>query len=119
MDYFSLFRMTRSSAEILLNLLVVHGNSKLEWTTQGKEPVRPEKMLQIFLRYMGSKEGIRELSDRFNVAVSTVFQVQKRSTEAVLKLLPILIQWPSINDVDIIEQEFRNISVLDVFGGPT
>uniref|UniRef100_A0A8D8TQD9 Nuclease HARBI1 n=1 Tax=Cacopsylla melanoneura TaxID=428564 RepID=A0A8D8TQD9_9HEMI len=106
-DYFNLFRMTRRSFAILLNLLVVHGDYRTDWT-KGKEPVNPEKMLQIFLRHMGSKEGIREISDRFNVAISTVFQIRRRSIKAVLNLLPLLIKWPSRNDFEIIEQEFNN-----------
>uniref|UniRef100_A0A8D8Z7N7 Nuclease HARBI1 n=1 Tax=Cacopsylla melanoneura TaxID=428564 RepID=A0A8D8Z7N7_9HEMI len=100
--------MTRRSFAILLNLLVVHGDYRTDWT-KGKEPVNPEKMLQIFLRHMGSKEGIREIADRFNVAISTVFQIRRRSIKAVLNLLPLLIKWPSRNDFEIIEQEFNHL----------
>lgn len=86
--------------------MVTQGNFKVVWM-HGKKPVSPEKMLQIGLKYLASKDGVLQLSDRFNVAISTVFIIRKRVLKSLLKLLPTLIKWPTGADVDIVKTDFE------------
>lgn len=100
--------MTRTSFSILLKLMITQGGYKVKWA-HGKRPLLPEKMLQIGLRYLASKDGFLQLSDRFNVAISTVAIVRKRTLNALINLLPVLIKWPSGNDREVIVRDFHQI----------
>uniref|UniRef100_A0A8D8TFT5 Nuclease HARBI1 n=1 Tax=Cacopsylla melanoneura TaxID=428564 RepID=A0A8D8TFT5_9HEMI len=105
-DFYSLFRMNRACFFVLLTLLIHDGAFRIQWS-HGREPVTPEKMLQISLRYFSFKGGIIEIADQFNVSVSTVFIVRNRTMKALKKILPSVIKWPQGDDLKIIEQEFK------------
>lgn len=100
--------MNRTSFTILLNLLLKEGAYQVTWAN-GKEPINPEKMLQMALRYFGFKGGMLEISDMFNVCVRTVFVVRNRTINALKKILPKFIKWPQDNDLEIIKQEFQQL----------
>lgn len=88
--------------------MITQGEFRVDWV-HGKEPVAPEKNLQIGLKYLSSKEGLRELSDQFNVAISTVSIIRERTVHALLRLVPLLIKWPEGNDIHVVVDDFEQL----------
>lgn len=58
--------------------------------------LRPDKTLAIFLWFAGHEAcSYRDLSDRFNVSLSTVHSAILRAVAFLTNLAPKVIQWPS------------------------
>lgn len=51
-----------------------------------------------------------QIGDKFDVATSTVSNCITIWIKCILKLVPILIQWPTINERLKIQEKFRNIA---------
>lgn len=67
-------RLTRKSFESITDFLAAHSNLQKQ-NLHGNDQVELEKKILITLRYLCSQEVLLSLSDRFNVATSTVFDI--------------------------------------------
>jgi len=65
---------------------------------------------QIALYYLAHQISMVQIGDKFDVATSTVSNCINIWIKCILKLVPILIQWPTLNQRVDIEYKFRNIA---------
>lgn len=72
--------------------------------------MQPQKIQQIALYYLANQISMAQIGDKFNIATSTVSNCINIWMKCILKLVPILIQWPTINERINIEEKFRNIA---------
>ena len=100
------FRLSRSSAEILVGLLARCPEVPSEHL-KGRPPVSVEKQLLITLWVLGNPEAIRSVSDRFNVTKSSVFRIVRRIYHAILNnLASQFIRWPRGERVKKVMEQF-------------
>ncbi|CAB3994290.1 Hypothetical predicted protein [Paramuricea clavata] len=101
------FRLSRSGAEILVNLL-----ARPEIPTdhlRRRPPVSVEKQLLITLWVLGNPEVLRSVSDRFNVTRSCLFRILKRLCIAIVNnLAGQFIAWPKGERVADAMEKFQN-----------
>ena len=87
------FRMTASTFEMLSCLLstsehIPNGN------TFGKPCIDPRKQIAIAIWAVANQESSRQISDRFDVAMSSVSRCLRRVTKALVHIRGDFIQWP-------------------------
>lgn len=106
-DFFSHFRMRKVTFYMLLNKVgLLYTSSK---HTGGNLPLNLEKMLLIILWYLAKGEVIISIGDRFNVANSTVHSAITVVLGLINLLMSDIIKWPTENECEFIEQEFRSL----------
>jgi hypothetical protein len=102
------FRLSRGSAEILVNLLARCPEIPTDHL-RGRPPVNVEKQLLITLWVFGNPEVFRSVSDRFNVTRSCVFRILRRVCKAIVNnLAGQFIVWPKGERVADVMQKFQN-----------
>ena len=90
------FRMTPSSFETLCQLLV-RSDHIPKGNTFGRRCIDPEKQIAVAVWALPNQESCRQISDRFNVTMSSVARCIHRVTKALVDLRGDLIQWPRGN----------------------
>ncbi len=101
------FRLSRSSAEILVGLLARCPEIPSEHL-RGRPPVSVEKQLLITMWVLGNPETIRSVSDRFNVTKSSVFRIARRIFHAIVNNLAAqFICWPSGERLKQVTEQFQ------------
>jgi hypothetical protein len=101
------FRLSRSSAEILVGLLARCPEIPSEHL-RGRPPVSVEKQLLITMWVLGNPETIRSVSDRFNVTKSSVFRIVRRICHAIVNNLAAqFICWPSGERLKQVTEQFQ------------
>lgn len=101
------FRLSRSSAEILVSLLARCPEVPSQHL-RGRPPVSVEKQLLITMWVLGNPETIRSVSDRFNVTKSSVFRIVRRICHAIVNNLAAqFISWPSGERLKKVAEQFR------------
>lgn len=101
------FRLSRSSAEVLVGFLARCPEVPSEHL-RGRRPVSVEKQLLITLWVLGNPEAIRSVSDRFNVTKSSVFRIVRRVCHAILNnLASQFICWPRGERVKKVMEQFQ------------
>ncbi|XP_071571066.1 putative nuclease HARBI1 [Temnothorax nylanderi] len=108
-DFFLTFRLKRETFQQLLQL-VTRQDEMQKVYTGGYEPVQPHKVQQIALYYLAHQISMTQIGDKFDVATSTISHCVTTWINCVLKLVPTLIQWPTINERVSIEEKFRNLA---------
>ena len=88
------FRMTRTTFELLAQMIIPsehipNGNAF------GRPVVEPDKQIAIALWMMANQETHRQISDRFDVSLSSVSRCFRRVCRALVDLLPDLVRWPN------------------------
>jgi hypothetical protein len=89
-------------------------DSKLADTLQdqhfgGRPSISSSKKLAMFLKYIGSKETILDLSQLFGVTESCFIKTRGQVTDAILaNLLDTLIQWPSQDEHQDVATYFQD-----------
>ena len=90
------FRMTLSTFETLCQLLapsehIPKGNAF------GRRPIDPQKQIAVAVWALANQESCRQISDRFNITMSSVSRCIRRVANALVDLRGDLIQWPRGN----------------------
>ena len=88
------FRMTRTTFELLAQMIIPsehipNGNAF------GRPVVEPDKQIAMALWMMANQETHRQISDRFDVSLSSVSRCFRRVCRALVDLLPDLVRWPN------------------------
>lgn len=107
-DFFSLFRMTRQTFFTLLNEIDSEDFHKRY--QGGGELVPIDKQLLMTLWWLGKGETLLSLSDRFNVALSTVFNCTTVILEKIIGLREKYIVWPNYEEAETIKNKFERRS---------
>ena len=95
LDVFRLhFRLTRTTFELLAQMIIPsehipNGNAF------GRPVVEPDKQITMALWMMANQETHRQISDRFDVSLSSVSRCFCRVCRALVDLLPDLVRWPN------------------------
>ncbi|XP_031358966.1 putative nuclease HARBI1 [Photinus pyralis] len=77
----------------------------------------PLQQTHIFLWFVGHQTAsFRDVADRFNISISSLFRIIKRLTFYLSNRSPEIIQWPSQNEKVEIETHFRNNGFPGVIG---
>lgn len=91
------FRMTLSSFETLYQLLV-RSDHIPKGNAFGQRCIDPEKQIAIAVwAVLANQESCQQISNRFNVTMSSVALCIRRVTKALVDLRGDLIQWPRGN----------------------
>ena len=89
------FRITPSSFETLCQL--VRSDPIPKGNVFGRRCIDPEKQIAVAVWALANQESCRQISDRFNVTMSSVARCIRRVTKALVDLRGDLIQWPRGN----------------------
>lgn len=74
--------------------------------SSGVRPLSAKFSLLLFLWYIANTEPLRTLSDRFDVSISSVFRVLRRTMKWLLTELDTIIQWPQGRNVRVVCEKF-------------
>lgn len=107
-DFFSLFRMTRETMDQIM--IKINAEELNKNYTGGGQPVLAEKQLMMTLWWLGKGETIISVSEKFNVALSTVYHCCNAVLEKIVSLLNEVIVWPDISEVATVEMDFMERS---------
>ena len=100
------FRMERSTTETLSQCPEITARD----FAGGRPEVPLDKKVLITLRYLGSKETVRDIGDRFNVTDSTVITCKRQIVSALANSLKTrFVKWPGQNELDGIAQAFDDM----------
>lgn len=102
-DFFSLFRMTRESFDMLITKL----NCNERYFKGGSPPVPIEQQVLMTLWWLGKGEALITIADRFNVSVSTVYKSSEYVLSRIINLQAQYIVWPDRHEAATIEACFR------------
>ena len=86
--------MTLSTFETLCQLLAPSEHIPYP---NGRRPIDPQKQIAVALWALANQESCRQISDRFNITMSSVSRCIRRVANALVDLRGDLIQWPSGN----------------------
>ncbi|KAI4464145.1 hypothetical protein MML48_4g00017245 [Holotrichia oblita] len=107
-DFYSHFRMTRTTSEKLLIELKNILHEKVY--RGGLEPIPSEKAMLATLWYLAKGETIISVADQFNISLSSAHSIINNVVSAMNKLLKKYIVWPSHNECFTIAQRFFEAS---------
>ncbi|KAJ4427072.1 hypothetical protein ANN_26871 [Periplaneta americana] len=83
----------------------------------GNGKLGPLQFVLIFLWFVGHQtSSFRDVADRFNVTISTLFRVVRRMMYFVSNLSEQIIMWPTADEIVEIEQYFRHNHFPGVIG---
>ncbi|KAG5863813.1 hypothetical protein JTB14_009368 [Gonioctena quinquepunctata] len=102
-DFFNLFRLSRDTFVNLLGAI----NCAERQFVGGQQPVSMEKCVLMFLWWLGKGDTLISVSDRFNVAISTVYSAVEFVIPKILELQMKYISWPNQQEALNIERAFR------------
>ncbi|KAI4464978.1 l1 transposable element-related [Holotrichia oblita] len=113
--FFEHFRVTRPVVEDLCE-----GFSQSEYfhSQSGRYgKITAKEHILIFLWFAGHQTAsFRDVADRFDIALSALFKVIRRVTYYLSNMSRHIIQWPSVAEQVIIEQQFANNDFPGVIG---
>lgn len=76
-----------------------------------------QNAIYIYLWFVGHQTAsFRDVADRFDVTISTLFRIIRRVSYFLSNLSPEVIHWPSENEKNDIERHFRHNGFLGVIG---
>ena len=107
------FRIIR---EVANNLIERFQNSEYYHHQSGEYgKIEPSKFVFVFLWFAGHQtSSFRDVSDRFDIALSTLFKIIRRMTYLLSNLSDQIIKWPSEEEKVEIEAHFPGvIGVID------
>ena len=88
------FRMSRTTFELLTQMIVPSEHIP-KGNSFGRPVVKPDKQIAIAVWMMANQETHRQISDRFDVSLSSVSRCFRRVCRALVDLLPDLVKWPN------------------------
>ncbi|KAK5648074.1 hypothetical protein RI129_002966 [Pyrocoelia pectoralis] len=99
------FRMNPSTAYKIIDLL--KDSQHIPSHKDGRGKISAEKAFLIALWYLSNDETFREVSDRFNVTLSSVHRSLNRVLQFLLSLKTVVIRWPTDKEMSVITEAFR------------
>ena len=87
------FRMTSSTFEMLSHFLSASDHIP-KANRFGKPCIHPRKQIAVAVWALANKESCRQISDRFDVTMSSVTRCLRRVTKALVDVRRDFIQWP-------------------------
>lgn len=87
------FRMTSSTFEMLSHLLSASDHIP-KANRFGKPCIHPRKQIAVAVWALANQESCRQISDRFDVTMSSVTRCLRRVTKALVDVRGDFIQWP-------------------------
>ena len=90
------FRMTLSTFETLCQVLAPSDHIP-KGNAFGRRPIDPQKQIAVAVWALANQESSRQISDRFNITMSSVSRCIRRVANALVDLRGDLIQWPRGN----------------------
>lgn len=90
-------RFFRLNRDTFVNLLGAINCTERQFVG-GQHPVSMEKCVLMFLWWLGKGDTLIYVSDRFNVALSTVYSVVELIIPKILELQMRYISWPNQQD---------------------
>lgn len=100
------FRVSRSIFSYLVDNLSPSLMDPLHFG--GRQSIRPDKKIAMFLKYLGSKETVLDISQLFGVAESSFIKARRQVTDAISdNLLNTIIQWPNPIEYPNIAEDFH------------
>ncbi|KAB0804564.1 hypothetical protein PPYR_01534 [Photinus pyralis] len=72
----------------------------------GKMKISSEKAMLMTLWYLGNTESFRQVSDRFDVSLSSAHRVIERVLNCILSLRTEYIKWPTQEETEVISKAF-------------
>lgn len=95
--------MTPTSFETLCQLLV-RSDHIPKGNAFSRRCIDPEKQIAVAVWALANQESCRQISDRFNVTMSSVARCIRRVTKALVDLCGDLIQWPrGVQAVEVVD----------------
>lgn len=121
MEFRRHFRVTRSTADILINSLRRCAGipSDSQDRRGGRAPISVEKQLLITLWVLASQETYRSVADRFGVCEASVYRTVRRVVETIVRQWTSdVISWPSTDyEIERISDGFhRHAGLRKVIG---
>lgn len=109
-EFFKFFRMTRRTYSLLLLECKQH---VVDQQASSKYPLIPfEKQLLITLWYLAKGATLIDISDKFDVTVSSVWRCLDRILDILVTLKSKYIKWPSENECTTISAQFMELGPL-------
>ena len=88
------FRMTRTTFELLAQM-IIPSEHILNGNAFRQAVVEPDKQITMALWMMANQETHRQISDHFDVSLSSVSRCFRWICRALVDLLPDLVRWPN------------------------
>ncbi|XP_062502490.1 uncharacterized protein LOC134179569 [Corticium candelabrum] len=115
-DFRRHFRLSRSTFDVLVHKASTWKKLLLNRSRGGRVAIPGVNQLLKTLWYLGTQETFRQLSDRFDVAESTMHGAVRKICRCVsFYLRHTAIQWPRGSQVDRIRRGFENIKDFQMF----
>lgn len=105
-DFKRHFRLSRERFTFVLNVLITEGLvGAKSWS------VEPKKTLEIAIWYLGNQDSMGEISEKFEVSTTTVFNCRNKVCSILARLSKRFIQWPCTpEDIERTESEFKELA---------
>lgn len=88
-----------------------------KYQSGGNDKISARNQVYIFLWFAGHEAAsFRDVADRFNVSISSLFRITRRLTYFLSNLAPEIIQWPNLQEKREIERFFREKGFPGVIG---
>lgn len=88
------FRMSKSTFEMLVNLLAASEHIPKADSPFGRPCIEPQKQVAVAIWALANQESCRQISDRFDVTMSSASRCVHRVTKALVDIRVDLIRWP-------------------------
>ncbi|CAH1379195.1 unnamed protein product, partial [Tenebrio molitor] len=109
------FRVSRHVASEIAERFAVSIYYKTHGGCYGQ--LSPLNVIYVFLWFAGHQTAsFRDVADRFDVTISTLFRIIRRVTYFLSNLSPLIIKWPSDIEKNDIETYFRQHGFPGVIG---
>lgn len=86
--------MTSSTFEMLSRLLSASDHIPFKVNRFGKPCIHSRKQIAVAVWALANQESRRQISDRFNISMSSVIRCLRRVTKALVDVRGDFIQWP-------------------------
>ncbi|KAJ8930625.1 hypothetical protein NQ314_016540 [Rhamnusium bicolor] len=108
------FRMYRATFHHIVRL--IHADISSNITDTGRHTISSKSQLLIALWYFGSPDSFRSVCGRFNIGKATAVRTVRRVAEALFKISPNIITWPSGEYMETVKDGFRQMGFPNTIG---
>lgn len=114
-EFIEHFRISRQVANIIAEQY--EQSNLFNPQSGGNDKISAKHQVYIFLWFAGHEAAsFRDVSDRFNVSISSLFRIIRRLTYFLSNLAPQSIKWPDFQEKQEIERFFREKHFPGVIG---
>ncbi|KAG5893566.1 hypothetical protein JTB14_028333 [Gonioctena quinquepunctata] len=105
--FFQLFRFQKQSVRDLLSR--INGHELNVPYNGGGLPIPAYKQLLVTLWWLGKRETLISVGDKFNLAILTVYSITERIVYKLVNLKEAYIKWPTFQEMNTVVDNFRRI----------